>query len=460
MRTHRALDFVAIALVCLMFASLGHAQPVCEEQRIFPSDFTSMKDFGSGVSLSGDWALAGARGDPTFGTDSGAAYFFLFDGEQWVERQKVFAPDGHPGSFFGDAVAIQGDMAAIGARLHFHKDHDGRGAVYIFRNFGAEWVFVQEILPPDGSTYFGRALAMDGDRLVIAAVRAAWIYRFNGDEWVFEQKVPEEDPGPVLMANSIALSGDLLVLSAPFDPTYCDKGYFGAGKAYISRFDRTSGQWGELEELVPSITGCDRVFGDSVALSGSRAIVVGQEPRAAHVFEFDAAASAWSETAILVPPPGGAGGNFGRFPASTALDGDTAVVGAHSSSISGPSSGAAFVYQHTTTGKWIQRDVLLPHPEHTFSGFGRGVFIADGRVIVSAFLETSLSGAAYIHDLYPPVGDLTCDGKVGLHDVRLLLADWGHCPAPGEATTGCPGDLNGDGTVDVLDLLILLDNWG
>jgi hypothetical protein len=54
------------------------------------------------------------------------------------------------------------------------------------------------------------------------------------------------------------------------------------------------------------------------------------------------------------------------------------------------------------------------------------------------------------------VGDLDCDGSVGVTDFLILLANWGPCAVP----SACPSDLDGDGDVGVTDFLILLANWG
>lgn len=55
------------------------------------------------------------------------------------------------------------------------------------------------------------------------------------------------------------------------------------------------------------------------------------------------------------------------------------------------------------------------------------------------------------------LGDLDCDGDVGVKDLLILLGSWGPCPAP-PAT--CLADLDCDGSVGVEDLLILLGEWG
>ncbi|MHC4219452.1 MAG: hypothetical protein ACYSU7_13480, partial [Planctomycetota bacterium] len=54
------------------------------------------------------------------------------------------------------------------------------------------------------------------------------------------------------------------------------------------------------------------------------------------------------------------------------------------------------------------------------------------------------------------VGDLNCDGIVGITDFLILLAAWGPCPVPPEP---CTADLDGDNTVGVIDFLLLLANW-
>jgi hypothetical protein len=51
------------------------------------------------------------------------------------------------------------------------------------------------------------------------------------------------------------------------------------------------------------------------------------------------------------------------------------------------------------------------------------------------------------------VEDLTSDGVVNIHDLLLLISQWGECGV-------CIADLNGDGHVKVHDLLILIAAWG
>ena len=56
------------------------------------------------------------------------------------------------------------------------------------------------------------------------------------------------------------------------------------------------------------------------------------------------------------------------------------------------------------------------------------------------------------------VGDVDCDGLVGITDFLMLLAVWGPCPEP--CPPSCPADFDGDCQVGITDFLIVLGNWG
>jgi hypothetical protein len=58
----------------------------------------------------------------------------------------------------------------------------------------------------------------------------------------------------------------------------------------------------------------------------------------------------------------------------------------------------------------------------------------------------------------PKLGDLDCDGVVGINDFLILLAVWGACPDP--CPPACLGDLDDNCDVGVTDFLVMLANWG
>ena len=118
--------------------------------------------FGYAVSCSVDRMLVGAHGAAA---GNGAAYLFernVGGSNKWGEVTILTASDGASGDWFGSAVSISGDRAAVGAS---RNDDDGNdsGSVYIFdRNAGGlnNWGQVAKIVASDASSndWFGASL--------------------------------------------------------------------------------------------------------------------------------------------------------------------------------------------------------------------------------------------------------------------------------------------------------------
>jgi hypothetical protein len=102
-----------------------------EQAKLLPSDGAADDFFGCSVSVSGDYAVVGAWGDDDNGTDSGSAYIFKRDGTNWTEQAKLGASDGAADDWFGWSVSISGDYAVAGA---FYDDDSGSdsGSAYMF----------------------------------------------------------------------------------------------------------------------------------------------------------------------------------------------------------------------------------------------------------------------------------------------------------------------------------------
>jgi glucose/arabinose dehydrogenase len=90
---------------------------------------------------------------------------------------------------------------------------------------------------------------------------------------------------------------------------------------------------------------------------------------------------------------------------------------------------------------------------NSISGFGED---AQGEIYIVDRGSSSANGEVYKIVPVTGLGDLDCDGMVGITDFLILLAEWGPCDVP----SACPADLDGDGDVGVTDFLILLANWG
>ncbi len=139
-----------------------------EEQKLVASDPLDGDLFGWDVAVSGGTIMVSALTSDTGWPNDGSVYVFEWDGIAWVERQKLLASDAIPGWEFGQSIALQEDVAAIGQFGDPSYGLSARGAVYVFRRQGPTWVQEQKLVPPDLSPYdaFGHSVAMSGNVIV------------------------------------------------------------------------------------------------------------------------------------------------------------------------------------------------------------------------------------------------------------------------------------------------------
>ncbi len=138
-------------------------------------------------------------------------------------------------------------------------------------------------------------------------------------------------------------------------------------------------------------------FGDSVAISGTTAIVGAYGandnggPGSAYLFDV----TTGLQTSLLRPNDGFWGDGFGI---SVAISGTTAVVGSYYNKTFGGRSGSAYLYD-TTTGQQIAK--LVPDDGVEDDRFGISVAISGTTVVVGAYKDDdngSQSGSAYLFD--------------------------------------------------------------
>jgi hypothetical protein len=142
--------------------------------------------FGRSVAISADTIVVGAYGEDGNGSGeednsesyAGAAYVFVWEVKTWVQQDYLKASNAEEHDWFGQAVAIYGDMLVVGA-----KDEDGNGssagdnsalgagAAYVFVRSGTDWsqqAYLKASNVGEGD-YFGGSVAIYGDTVVIGA---------------------------------------------------------------------------------------------------------------------------------------------------------------------------------------------------------------------------------------------------------------------------------------------------
>jgi|1_EtaG_2_1085319.scaffolds.fasta_scaffold03257_3 hypothetical protein len=269
-------------------------------EKFGPADGETEDLFGTVVSISDNKMAVGAYGNDDNGAYSGAVYIYRFINNQWVEEQKITASDGQADDWFGGmGVAISGNKLLVGA----HGVNNIAGAVYAFKFNGESWVEEQKIIPIGsiGGDCVGSAVKMDGDVAIIGSLAknnytgCVWIYRFDGDNWRMEQKITASDGQEMdAFGYGVAISDKKILIGAG--------GIHPApqfGKVYAYRFDH--GVWGHEQKLTASDETDPSRFGWSVDIDGDRAIIGAPVKNigsgAAYIFNFQG--GIWVEETIL-----------------------------------------------------------------------------------------------------------------------------------------------------------------
>ena len=199
-----------------------------QEQMIFPSDIVVGDGFGDSVDVSGNTIVVGSHyKDDNGGTELGAAYVFSFNGSVWNEDQKLVASDAQPFDNFGEVVAIDGGVVAVGAP----KDPLSPGAAYVFLNQAGLWSETARLIPEGAvnGNWFGFELDLKGDLLLVGAIGqgpgptvtsegAGYLFRFDGNSWVETRQLVASDAAPDdHLGRSLALTGSLGLAGATGD---------------------------------------------------------------------------------------------------------------------------------------------------------------------------------------------------------------------------------------------------
>jgi hypothetical protein len=379
--------------------------------------------FGYSVAISGDYAIVGATFDTTSISNSGAAYIFRYDGENWTQQQKLIAFDASEDDYFGYSVAISGDYAIIGA----YGDESNSGSAYIFKYNGTFWSQQQKLTASDGAAnnYFGWSVDVNDGFAVIGAYGAgangplsgaAYIFKRNGTTWNQQQKLlPSDGAVADFFGWSVAISGNYAIIGAHYD----DDNGADSGSAYIFKYDGTS--WSQQQKLTPSDGATGDNFGYSVSIEDNYAIMgarrdgdKGPLSGSAYIFKYDG--TNWIKQQKLTASDGAA---YIYFGCSVSITTDYAVIG----NGAGSNSGAAYTFKYNGRD-WTENEKLTPSGENSF--FGYSVSADKYHTIIGAYGDAGIFGSAHVFGLCP-IADFTGDCVVNIADYSILALEWMLC---------------------------------
>lgn len=299
--------------------------------------------FGSSVSLQGDLLVVGAAWTSDVAEQAGAVHVYDRQGDEWVYRTRLTAPDPEQGLRFGFRVAAHGTRVFVSAVKAHPWPTD------------TIWVFdcSQRTCPPDGEIRvpeqdvvrgFGNALDVSQDRVIVGALsNRMWD---EGQAYLYERAAPltgqwerkatfrlEERSTAQYFGCSVGISGDWAVVSACPNPNH-------PALALAVVYQRTAGgewvesaRWTETDLNIaePAVIYADIDYPDVAISTGDGRIVVMRH-------DVD---SGWEDTLTINGPD-----SAGWFAHRLELQGRRIVAGAPMESVGRPMTGAGYVLEY------------------------------------------------------------------------------------------------------------------
>ena len=471
---------------CVVAALLGipaSAFAQCEIVKFTQPNAPENGNFGLNISIEGNVFVSGAGqtlNDPT----PGAAYVYRKIDGVWTEEQRLEPSDGDPGDGFG-TVGISGDVIVVGAWQDSDNVSAG-GSAYIYRFDGNEWVEEQKLVSPtpDVDDYFGIIPHIDGDVVAIPSsgddiaapdAGAVYVYRYNGASWELEATLVSDDPQtgsgfsfPVIVHENRIMVGAYL--------TENDPGTFGA--AFIYEFD--GNDWNQVAKLTadPEIPG--DTYGLSCWIEGDIAAVGamndnddGPGAGAIYVYRFDG--NDWVQEQKLT---GSQNGDVG-LGSDICISNGVILAGCNDATIDGlPSAGRAYLWKHDGN-QWVEIGHFNASDPGDTDWFANAVGLWGGTAVCGSRLDDSPgvdAGSVYVFDVFETLGfsgDCNGNGTNDLIDlfVAKTSSDCNDNGIPDECDIAagtsmdvdangvpdecqiCQADANGDGVLNILDFV-------
>jgi len=240
--------------------------------------------FGTKVAISGDTALiSGNYSDST--QTIGRVWVYVRSGTQWSQQAVLTASDGATGNRFGKSLAIQGDTAIIGAWSADTPAGSLAGKAYVFTRSGASWTESAKLTGSKSgyATYFGSAVAIDGDTALIGEPGydvlpsdtyedgAAYVFKKSGGTWTESRFLTTSKTNQAgYFGSAVALQGDIALIGPKAGSVIEST---EATSAYV--FQRGPSGWIERDPIVPKdmYNNLLENVGYAVGLSGTTAAV-------------------------------------------------------------------------------------------------------------------------------------------------------------------------------------------
>ncbi len=204
--------------------------------------------FGSAIAANDGFLLVGAPGDDKKGTHAGCVYQYILNNNTWVYKQAIHASNPGNNAVFGSSVEIDGDVAIVGAPMHFSTisapfamektkssspianlkgtGPTGQGAAYILESDGSQFNELAFLSASDKSIgdNFGCSVDIFGEWITIGATGnndtgSVYLFKKPLDGWQESTETAKITGTSNLgrFGNDVSIDSNLLAVGANHD---------------------------------------------------------------------------------------------------------------------------------------------------------------------------------------------------------------------------------------------------
>ena len=356
-------------------------------------------EFGNAISALGNWVIAGAYRDASPGNESiwdcGSFRMMKRNGNVWTLKHSVNDPDAITNDFFGYSVGMTPSHVISGAPYANMPGISDQGKAFIYTYDSISIALQTNLLASDGQAndFFGQAVAVYGDYAIVGApgndilginnIGRAYIYNRTGASWPESQILTPSD-GAIddSFGSEVALWGDYLAVSSPVKG---NNGISIAGKVYVYR--KNGSVWTIINQFYSPAPNYGERFGvklsirDNILLVGATDYLGNSADGNGSVYVYVINNNTVTYQATIQASDGEKGDKFGA-----AIDyfDDNIIVGAPNANVGGSSKhGKAYIFKNIN-GTWQQEAILSASFGEPSIHFGTSVALVPQFGVVGA----------------------------------------------------------------------------
>lgn len=368
--------------------------------RISPPDTTRGTWFGTAVAIDGEWAVIGATGDDGCGENAGAAWVYrAINTDEWALDARLTSSDCGAEHFFGNEVKVDGDRIVVSSFRTF-VNQEISNAVHVFERQDSVWVQTARILSPDDSQSgpFASSIDLDGNRILITSSGDTSRGSMNGKGFIFEPNTRGTWINTAVLESPLPPAAGVLGTSSALDGDRAVLGgstYSRGRPGMVAAYHRNAktGEW-DVTETLRGV----RDFFISLDIRGDRLVIgesLGGSQQSGEVRIYRSVNDGWALEATLEPSTPY---TYGAFGSEVALGDDFVLVSGFDEQLDLDINVDQVVYVFfLKDGSWKQRRIL----DVGESAFGASLDLDQGRAIIGQAAEY-LSGHAFVAQINRP----------------------------------------------------------